>query len=222
LSRYRMNLTRAVWTAAIFLSILIQVDIAAAQTTAGLQGRALVDALRHGGYNIYFRHAATDWTQHDQVSEAGDWTSCDPVEMRQLSDAGRQTAAAIGDALRELKIPVGQVLASPYCRTIETARLMNVGPVETTTDIMNMRVAQYFGGSSAIAERTRRRLSMLPQEAANTILVAHGNVLVTATGVYPQEAEAIVFQPRVDGTFAFIARLSPQEWARLAAGLTDR
>ena len=33
---------------------------------------------------------------------------------------------------------------------VDTARLMNLGPVETTTDIMNMRVAEYFGGSSAI------------------------------------------------------------------------
>jgi hypothetical protein len=45
--------------------------------------------------------------------------------------------------------------------------------------IMNIRVAQYFGGSSAIAERTRRRLSTLPRPAANTVLVAHGNVLVS-------------------------------------------
>ena len=217
-----MNFTWAVWTAAIFLSSLFQVDIAAAQTTEGLQGTALLEALRNGGYKIYFRHAATDWTQHDQVSQAGDWTSCDPGRMRQLSEPGRQTAAAIGDALRRLDIPIGQVLASPYCRTVETARLMNLGPVETTTDIMNMRVAEFFGGSSAIAEHTRRRLSMLPQKAVNTILVAHGNVLVTATGVYPQEAEAIVFEPQGNGSFTFIARILPQEWARLATVSTDR
>jgi len=219
---YRMTFNLAAWAVAVFLNIFIQVDIAPAQTNTGLQGQALVDALRKGGYKIYFRHAATDWTQHDQVSKAGDWSSCDPGEMRQLSETGRQTAAAIGDALRRLEIPIGQVLASPYCRTIETARLMNVGPVETTADIMNMRVAQYFGGSSAIAERTRRRLSMLPRGAVNTILVAHGNVLVTATGVYPQEAEAIVFQPQANDTYAFMARISPREWTRLAAEFGNR
>lgn len=26
-----------------------------------LSGKALVDALRQGGYVLYFRHAATDW-----------------------------------------------------------------------------------------------------------------------------------------------------------------
>ena len=54
------------------------------------------------------------------------------------------------------------------------------------------------------------------------MLVAHGNVLVTATNVYPQEAEAIVFRPADNGTWNFIARISPQQWVRLAAELSDR
>jgi broad specificity phosphatase PhoE len=197
-------------------------DVAAAQTATGLEGGALVEALRNGGYNIYFRHAATDWSQNDQVSKAGDWTSCDPGKMRQLSEVGRQTAASIGDAMRRLQIPIGRILASPYCRTVETARNMNLGPVETTTDIMNLRVAEYFGGQAAVAERAGRRLSMHPQAATNTLLVAHGNVLVTATDVYPQEAEAIVFGPRGNGAWTFVARISPQEWTRLAAEYGDR
>lgn len=38
---------------------------------------ALVDALRSGGYVLYFRHAQTDWSQTDRNREAG-WDSCDP------------------------------------------------------------------------------------------------------------------------------------------------
>jgi broad specificity phosphatase PhoE len=141
--------------------------------------------------------------------------------MRQLSASGRETAGTVGEAIRALQIPIGQVFASPYCRTVETARNMKLGPVETTTDIMNMRVAEYFGGSSAIATRAQWRLSMLPQADTNTVLVAHGNVLVTATDVYPQEAEAIVFRPEGNGTWTFVARISPQEWVRLAVEYGD-
>jgi len=86
---------------------------------------------------------------------------------------------------------------------------------------MNMRVADYFGGTSAIAARTQRRLSMHPQAKTNTVLVAHGNVLVTATDVYPQETEVIVFRPEGNGNWTFIARISPQEWARLSAEYSD-
>ncbi len=211
----------AVWIMVILLNATALFDVAAAQTTAGLEGSALVESLRKGGYNIYFRHAATDWSQNDHVSKEGDWTSCDPSKMRQLSEAGRKTAGIVGEAIRALQIPIGQVFASPYCRTVETARNMKLGTVETTTNIMNLRVAEYFGGTSAIAARTHRRLSMLPQAKTNTVLVAHGNVLVTATDVYPQEAEAVVFRPEGNGTWTFVARISPQEWARLAAEYGD-
>ena len=55
---------------------------AASQET--LSGKALAEALRKGGYNIYFRHAATNWTQQDRVIKAGDWEGCDPepVDIR--------------------------------------------------------------------------------------------------------------------------------------------
>lgn len=212
----------AVWVVVVILSGFTLLDVAAAQSTSEPEGRALVQALLEGGFNIYFRHAATDWSQSDQVSEEGDWASCDSSRMRQLSEAGRNTAHAIGEALRRLQIPIGQVFASPYCRTADTARHMQLGLVETTTDIMNMRAAEYFGGRSAIAEHTRRRLSMLPKAGTNTVLVAHGNVLVTATGVYPQEAEAIVFRPDGNGSYSFVARISPKEWTHLAAEYSDR
>ncbi len=196
--------------------------LAHSATAQELAGQALVSALRAGGYNIYFRHAATDWSLQDQVSKADDWTSCDPEKMRQLAPEGRQTARRVGEAMRALRIPVGQVLASPYCRTIETARLMELGSVETTTDVMNTRVASFFGGSAAIAERARQRLSMSPKQGTNTVFVAHGNILRAATQVYPGEAEAIVFRPEGNGRYSVVARITPTQWAALAADFGGR
>jgi hypothetical protein len=49
------------------------------------------------------------------------------------------------------------------------------------------------------------------------VLVAHGNVLRTATGVYPQEAEAIVFRPQDQGRYTVVARLSLPAWEDLVA-----
>ncbi|MGB5494403.1 MAG: histidine phosphatase family protein, partial [Sedimenticolaceae bacterium] len=163
-----------------------------------------------------FRHAATDWSQDDDVRAAGDWTSCDPARIRQLSEHGRATARAIGDAMRSLAIPVGQVLASPYCRTVETAELMELGAVETTTAVINMRVADYFGGRQAVVASARALLAVPPAEGTNTVIVAHGNVARLSTPVYPDEAEGVVFQSDGAGGFRFVGRLSPSDWARLA------
>jgi len=199
------------------ISALYNVEVVAAQTGTALRGWELVETLREGGYNIYFRHAATNWSQADRVADSGDWTSCDPDRMRQLADAGRQTASAIGEAMRALQIPVAHVFTSPYCRTVEMARLMQLGQIETTTDIMNLRVAEYFGGPSAIIERARQRLSTPPRAGTNIVLVAHGNVFRDATGVYPKEAEAIVCRPTGTGSYSVVARIPPQAWEHLVA-----
>lgn len=187
-----------------------------APAAEALAGEALVDALRAGGYNIYFRHAQTDWSQSDRIEEEGDWQSCDPEQARQLSEAGRRTARAIGEAIRALEIPVGRVLASPYCRAVDTVRLMDLGPVETTTDVMNMRAAGYVGGREAVVQRTRALLGTPPPAGANVIIAAHGNVARAATPVYPGEAEGIVFRPEGDGEFAVVGRLTPDAWRALA------
>ncbi|HSH43485.1 MAG TPA: histidine phosphatase family protein [Arenicellales bacterium] len=183
---------------------------------ADLSGRELVEALRAGGYNIYFRHAQTDWSQADRIEEAGDWESCDPADARQLSQAGRDTVRGIGEMIRLLRIPVGRVLASPYCRAVDTARLMDLGPVETTTDVMNLRAAEYVGGRAAVVARARTLLSAPPAAGTNTIIAAHGNVAREATPVYPGEAEGVVFRPLGNGEFEVVARVRAGDWRRLA------
>ena len=89
---------------------------AAAQAPAGAQ---LLAALRAGGYVIYFRHADTDHSRQDQRPVSFD----DCATQRQLSDKGRANSRAIGEAIRALDVPIGSVLASPLCRTVETAML---------------------------------------------------------------------------------------------------
>ena len=189
---------------------------AGAQT---LEGAALVDALRSGGLNLYFRHAATEWSQDDQVRDRGDLPSCDPQRMRQLSDDGRAAARAVGEAMRALGVPVGAVYASPYCRTVETAEQMGMGPVQTTEDVVNLRAADYAGGREAIVARARARLSMAPAPGGNDVYVAHGNVARAATDVYPGEGEGIVFRPLGENGFEFVGRLDPAAWVELAGQL---
>src|SRR6266705_2844802 len=69
---------------------------------------------------LYFRHAATDFSQNDERMKSYD--DCD--NQRNLIDKGRADARAVGAAIRELRISVERVLASPFCRTVETAQLI--------------------------------------------------------------------------------------------------
>lgn len=181
-----------------------------------MSDQALVEALRNGGYNLYFRHEATDWSQQDVVRQKDDWLSCDGTRIRQLSVEGRQRARSTGEAIRRLKIPVSEVLASPYCRTMETARQMGLGDVHASNDVINLRVAEYFGGRDAVIATARRLLAFTPDAGSNVVIVAHGNVAQAATPVYPGEGEMVIFKPDGSGSFSFVGRLSPDRLVELS------
>lgn len=175
----------------------------------------LLARMRSGGYTLYFRHVATDWSKPDRVSKAGDWLSCDDGHMRQLSDSGRADARQIGQTIRALGIPVGEVLASPYCRTMETAKLFNLGPVTRSTAVMNLRSADYFGGRDEIVVSARRLLATPPANGFIRVVVAHGNVAREATPVYPDEGEGVLFLADGKGGFDVIARIPIERWRRM-------
>ena len=95
--REQASLVRLVAVSALLLVCLLTTVGGHAAQPSSLDGKALVEALRAGGYNIYFRHVATNWSQSDDVRDRDDWLDCDPARMRQLSDAGRADAIAIGN-----------------------------------------------------------------------------------------------------------------------------
>jgi virginiamycin B lyase len=187
----------------------------AAPSVAGLEGRALADALRKGGYVLYFRHAATDFSQED--TDTRNLGNC--RTQRNLTAAGRSDARAIGRAFRRLEIPVAAVLASKYCRTRQTAQLA-FGRVRTTFDLTSL--------PSAATERERnRRISALrrvlrtpPRKGTNTVLVAHLFNIQAAANVSLDQGEAAVFKPRGPRRFRLVARVLPRDWAGLPRRLS--
>ncbi|MFI4914779.1 MAG: histidine phosphatase family protein, partial [Steroidobacterales bacterium] len=84
-----------------------------------LGGAALLSALRRGGYVLVMRHASSPRTLPDKSAADPDNTQLE----RQLDDQGRSQAQAMGEALRKLHIPVGDVWSSPTYRARLTAKL---------------------------------------------------------------------------------------------------
>ena len=199
-----------------YCSILVLLcNTVEAESRQLLSDDKLIHALQKGGFNLYFRHERTDWSQQDYINQSGDWLSCDGNRIRQLSSKGRSRAIETGKAIRALKIPIGQIISSPYCRTVDTAKLMNLGKVITSTDVMNLRVAEYFGGRISIVKKAQNLLSSFPTPNTNTVIVAHGNVARESTPAYPDEGEALVFKPEGSGGFVLIGRLTAEKWTRL-------
>src|SRR5688572_11893240 len=81
--------------------------------------KTLAPELSRGGYVFYVRHASTRKDQEDQ--KLVDFKDCNT--QRNLSDQGKEEALRLGQGMRKLKIPVGKVVSSPYCRARDTAKL---------------------------------------------------------------------------------------------------
>src|SRR5947207_5059147 len=108
-------MTRSLRWLAVFPLLLV----ARTASAQALAGDALVKALRQGGYVIVMRHASSPRDVPTRQT-----ANADNVKLeRQLDEAGRAGSVAMGRALRDLKIPVGEVLASPTYRALETVRL---------------------------------------------------------------------------------------------------
>lgn len=180
---------------------------AAAEPPSSLGGAGLVDALRGGGYIIYFRHTSTDFGQNDDRMTGYE----DCRLQRNLTDQGRDEARAIGRAIQALRIPIGDVLASPFCRTMETGRLIFGRAIATS--------AVRGGPASDDGERYRelRRLLSQPVPAGtNVVIASHGNPYRAVVGsTYLAEGEAAVIRPLGSDGFRVVARIRKDEWAKL-------
>jgi broad specificity phosphatase PhoE len=173
-----------------------------------LRGRALVSALRAGGFILYFRHASTDFGQSDESMTSFE----DCAKQRNLTDKGRNEARAIGAAIRELKIPIGRVLTSPFCRTVETATLA-FGQTEKS---MELRGGPASGVDSSRYSGLRRQLSTSPTPGTNTVLVGHGNPFRAVAGPpHLMEGEAAVIKPLGGEKFEIVARIRVENWGEL-------
>jgi hypothetical protein len=166
----------------------------------------VLSALREGGYIIYFRHTSTDFGQNDDKMTGFE----DCSKQRNLTDAGRAEARSIGAAIRSLRIPIGEVLASPFCRTRETAELI-FGRATVSTAVR--------GGPASEGARydDLRTLFTRPVPGnVNLAIASHGNPFVAIAGPpYLAEGEAAVIQPLGDSRFSIVARIKKDEWATL-------
>ena len=90
-----------------------------------------IKALQDGGHVVILRHGAT----HADQADTDPLNISNVAKQRQLNDQGRALAREIGEAMRKLKIPVGQVITSQFNRAVETGTLLGFGAVSSTADI---------------------------------------------------------------------------------------
>jgi phosphohistidine phosphatase SixA len=172
-----------------------------------LRSSELLASLRQGGYVLYFRHAATNFGQTDEKMKGYE----DCADQRNLIDKGRTEARAAAVAIRGLDVPIGRVLASPFCRTVETAQLL-FGRAEKMNEVRGGPALP--AGSDRYAE-LKRILSTPVRPGTNLVVVSHGNPFYSVAGPpYLAEGEAAVVEP-LGEDFRIVARVPIDGWEAL-------
>lgn len=188
--------------AVIFLAVLLA-HFGAIQSV-GANEAAAWRALRDGGHVALMRHA-------DAPGGAGDppgFKLEDCATQRNLSAKGRTDAAAIGARLKAEKIAIETLLSSPWCRCVDTARLMDLGPVTVEPAFSNIVVLTER--RAAIIEAGRTLIGGWTGQGT-LLVVTHGANISALTGTAPASGEIVVVRIGAGGAIEPVGRIPPTD-----------
>lgn len=135
--------------------------------------KSILDLLKKGGFVLYARHGqATVGVDQAYLNFQDCYT------QRNLSEVGRREATYFGQMLRYLQIPISSpIVASPFCRTIETAQLA-FPYAYIQIDPIGYEIYK-LGGNIPIVEKTnilsnlQSMLERKPPQGTNQVIIAH-------------------------------------------------
>lgn len=156
--------------------------------------------LRNGGQVILMRHSQTDPGVGDPPGMVLD----DCSTQRNLSKPGRVHAREVGRMFRQQGVEVEQLLSSPWCRCLDTARLAFQAEPQVSAALGNL-----FGREDPKGRQVQRLKPLVSGKPAkgNRVLVSHGSTILALTGTSLDPGELLILTPQGAGQFAVAGRL---------------
>jgi phosphohistidine phosphatase SixA len=143
-------------------------------------------ALVKGGHVVLIRHGNAPPGYGDPPGFKID----DCTTQRNLDELGREQARALGGAFRNHGVREDRILSSPVCRCLETARLMAVGPVESSWALVPDR------DPNAPARLLELKEMVSTWRGPGTlVLVTHAFTVRPLLGFLPIQGEIVVLKP---------------------------
>lgn len=160
----------------------------------GQSNAGLIHDLQDGQHVILIRHADAPG-YGDPVG----YTIGQCSTQRNLGDYGKKQASAIGIWLSKQGIETAQIYSSPWCRCLDTAHLLNKGPVTTESslgsffDNMNLEKKQ----TKELESFIKSTLTKHPQTPI--ILVTHHVNIEAYTGKVVSVGDIVLVKVDKDG-----------------------
>lgn len=160
-----------------------------------------LEALARPGRVLMVRHAYAPGT-----GDPANFTIGDCGTQRNLDERGRAQAAALGARLKKAGVTRARVYSSEWCRCLETARLLDLGPVEPLPALNSFfdRPQERDARIAAV----RAFLSGLAPEGPPVVLVTHQVTITGLTGRYMASGAGVILElggegaPRLLGAVA--------------------
>ena len=134
----------------------------------------------------------------------------DCATQRNLSREGRAQAARLGALWRARRVKVGRVISSPWCRCIDTARLMGLGAPAIDHALYNL-LARPPDREAKVA--AFKKLIREWKGPGALVLVTHGISMRAAVGTEGGEGGVVVVRPdasQAEG-FRLVGTIPPPE-----------
>jgi phosphohistidine phosphatase SixA len=177
--------------------------------------RDVLEDMKKGGYVVVVRHGRTDESAQTKDQSPLDLSNCSGQLM--LNEMGKRQARAIGEAFKKAEVPVGQVIASTYCRAMETGRLA-FGKAEPS-DALLLEAFVPAPGTPVPppwpqrVEMMKQLVATAPAAGTNTVLITHFPNVKAMLGVQIGFGDAAIVKPDGHGGVVVIARITAKEWA---------
>ena len=146
-------------------------------SSQGIAQTPFSSAMQDGQHVLLMRHADAPGYGDPQGYQL---TECST--QRNLGERGKKQAVAIGDWISKQGIRQAQVYSSPWCRCIDTATLLNKGPV-----VKEAALGSFFDDMSQAQKQTAElskliRIERSKHPKAPMIMVTHHVNIESFTG----------------------------------------
>lgn len=182
------------------LSIILAAFILPATVDAQSDQNELVDRLKAGGHILMIRHAMAPGNGDPSNFKIGD---C--LTQRNLDDSGRAQAENIGKWLRTKGVRSAHVYSSQWCRCLETADLIGLGPVHELSALNS------FYEQTQDREPNLRALndfiSRQPAKGKLIIFVTHFVTIAAMTRNSVSSGEGILLELHEDKSYTVVGQL---------------
>ncbi len=113
-------------------------------------------------------------------------------------------------SMQALRIPIGKVLSSPYCRAFHTAdEVFNEYRVDAD---LQFSISKNSAEAKRLADYLYRTILNIETGSANSVIVTHTTNIRDSLGIWPKPEGAALVLEKTQSALIYKGMIKPSEW----------